>query len=55
MTFIEKTKRFFEPCTYIPRHILWNIIQGSALSCYFIFSFEVLRNIVTTLSDRDMD
>ena len=55
MTFIEKTKRFFEPCIYIPRHILWNIIQGSALSCYFIFSFEILRNIVTTLSDRDMN
>jgi hypothetical protein len=53
MTFIEKTKRFFEPLYAMPWHFFWNTSHGIIYSIYFIFSFEVLRAILVAISNSD--
>ncbi|GAB0175038.1 MAG: hypothetical protein HHAS10_09170 [Candidatus Altimarinota bacterium] len=54
MNFLNKTKRFFEPVFLMPRNFFWNIFEGIAMGGYYIFSFEILRNIFASLIQADL-
>lgn len=54
MTFLQKTKRYFEPIHQIPRHLAWNIFEWIAMAAYYIFSFEIIRHIFQALVVKDM-
>ncbi len=55
MTFFEKTKRFFEPIKCMPKQVFENVIEWVALAGYYIFTFEMLRHIFTSLVTKDID